>query len=92
MDDTARFELAEDLAGHHHHLACATCGTVQDVVPSARLERAMHDAARVVAEEHGYEVLGHQFDLVGTCPSCQEARTAPTPPPARKAGGRTARP
>lgn len=76
LDDTTRYELAEELAGHHHHLACATCGTVEDVVSSARLERAMDDAARVIAEEHGYDVLGHQFDLVGTCPTCQEARAA----------------
>ncbi len=89
LDDLARFELAEDLAEHHHHLACATCGTVEDVVPSSRLERAMDEAARVVAEEQGYEVLGHQFDLVGTCPACQEARRASTMPTARRGADRT---
>ncbi len=65
VDDHGRFELAEELAGHHHHLACRRCGKVEDVAPSARLERAMAEAARVVAEEQGYEVTGHQFDLVG---------------------------
>jgi len=89
LDDVARFELAEDLAGHHHHLACATCGTVEDVVPSARLERAMDEAARVIAEEQGYEVLGHQFDLVGTCPACQEADRVPVTPTPRRSGART---
>lgn len=80
VDDHGRFELAEDLAGHHHHLACATCGKVEDIVPSSRLERAMDEAARVVSEEQGYEVIGHQFDLVGTCPDCQKAPgTSPTP-------------
>ena len=73
VDDHGRFELAEELAGHHHHLACGRCGKVEDVAPSARLERAMAEAARVVAEEEGYEVTGHQFDLVGVCPSCLEA-------------------
>lgn len=71
VDDHGRFELAEELAGHHHHLACGQCGTVEDVAPSPRLERAMAEAARVVAEEQGYEVTGHQFDLVGVCPSCR---------------------
>ncbi len=85
IDDHGRFELAEELAGHHHHLACAGCGTVEDVVPSPRLERAMDEAARVIAEEHGYLVSGHQFDLVGTCPACQEARRASTMPSARGA-------
>jgi Fe2+ or Zn2+ uptake regulation protein len=85
VDDHGRFELAEELAGHHHHLACARCGTVEDVVPSPRLERAMDEAARVVAEEQGYVVTGHQFDLVGTCPACQETAVAPTMPTAREA-------
>ena len=85
IDDHGRFELAEELAGHHHHLACSRCGTVQDVVPSPRLERAMDDAARVVAEEQGYVVTGHQFDLVGTCPACQEATATSTIPTARGA-------
>ena len=85
VDDHGRFELAEDLAGHHHHLACARCGTVEDVVPSIRLERAMDEAARLIAGEHGYEVITHQFDLVGTCPSCQEAITATTMPTATRA-------
>ena len=88
VDDVGRFELAEDLAGHHHHLVCAACGSVEDVMPSARLERAMDEAARVIAEEQGYEVLGHQFDLVGTCPACQEADRGPTMPTARR-GART---
>ncbi len=78
VDDHGRFELAEELAGHHHHLACSRCGKVEDVDPSPRLERAMDEAARVVADEHGYQVTGHQFDLVGTCPACQAALAAAT--------------
>ncbi|MGP0108864.1 MAG: Fur family transcriptional regulator [Acidimicrobiales bacterium] len=71
VDDHGRYELAEELAGHHHHLACGRCGKVEDVVPSPRLERAMAEAARAVAEEQGYRVTGHQFDLVGFCPDCR---------------------
>jgi Fe2+ or Zn2+ uptake regulation protein len=85
VDDHGRFELAEELAGHHHHLACSVCGKVEDVAPSPRLERAMDEAARVVAEEQGYKVTGHQFDLVGICPACREAVRAPTMPSARAA-------
>lgn len=72
-DDHGRFELAEELAGHHHHLACGRCGKVEDVAPSPRLERAMAEAARAVAEQQGYQVTEHQFDLVGVCPDCQQA-------------------
>ena len=72
VDDHGRFELAEELAGHHHHLACERCGKVEDVAPSTRLERAMAEAAQVVADEQGYLVTGHQFDLVGICPDCRQ--------------------
>ena len=48
--------------------------------PSPRLERAMAEAARVVAEEQGYEVTGHQFDLFGLCPSCRGRRPVRPPP------------
>jgi Fe2+ or Zn2+ uptake regulation protein len=85
VDDHGRFELAEELAGHHHHLACARCGTVEDVLPSPRLERAMDEAARVVAEEQGYLVTGHQFDLVGVCPTCRHTNGTSTLPNAREA-------
>jgi len=85
LDDHGRFELAEELAGHHHHLACARCGTVEDVQPSPRLERAMDEAARVVADEQGYLVTGHQFDLVGICPACRAMNGPRTMPNARGA-------
>ena len=70
-DDHGRVELAEDLAGHHHHLVCEVCGRVDDVRPSPRLERALAEAARAAADELGYEVTEHRFDLHGTCPECR---------------------
>ena len=35
-DDFARYELAEDLTEHHHHLICSSCGTVDDFTASRR--------------------------------------------------------
>jgi Fe2+ or Zn2+ uptake regulation protein len=70
-DDHGRFELAEDLSGHHHHLVCSTCGKVADVHPSPRLERALAEAARAAAEEDDFDVLEHRFDLVGVCADCR---------------------
>jgi Fe2+ or Zn2+ uptake regulation protein len=70
-DDHGRFELAEALAGHHHHFVCGMCGTVADVRPSSRLERALADAARTAGDELGIEVLEHRFDLVGVCADCR---------------------
>jgi Fe2+ or Zn2+ uptake regulation protein len=70
-DDHGRFELAEDLAGHHHHLICETCGQVVDITSSPRLERALAEAARVAEEETGFSVDDHRMDLVGTCIECR---------------------
>src|ERR1039458_7082705 len=66
-DDHGRFELAEELSGHHHHLVCAACGRVEDIPPSQRLERALGDTAREIAEQQGYRVTEHRVDLVGHC-------------------------
>jgi Fe2+ or Zn2+ uptake regulation protein len=70
MDDLGRFELAEDLAGHHHHVLCNSCGTLVDFAASARLERALVEAGRQVAAETGYEISGHRLDFDGRCPRC----------------------
>ncbi len=71
-DDLGRFELAEDLSGHHHHhLVCTGCGTVADVRASTGLERALVDAAKAAASETGFEVNDHRIDMVGRCPACR---------------------
>lgn len=71
-DDHARFELADAVAGHHHHhLVCAQCGRVEDIDASSALERALGEAARAVAREQGYEITEHRLDLEGVCPDCR---------------------
>ena len=71
-DDLGRFELAEDLSGHHHHhLVCSACGLVADVPTSAPLEKALDEAARLAAEETGFAVTDHRIDLEGLCPACR---------------------
>ena len=39
-DEFTRFELAEDLTEHHHHLLCVNCGKVIDVTLPAELRAA----------------------------------------------------
>lgn len=70
-DDLGRFELSEDLSGHHHHhLVCWSCGTVTDIAAFPRLEVALAEAARLAASETGYEVDDHRIELAGRCPPC----------------------
>ena len=69
-DDFARWELAEDLAGHHHHLICASCGSVEDVPASAGLERSVAAAAAAITRATGFRTQRHRVDLVGLCKRC----------------------
>ncbi len=69
-EEFARFELAEDLTEHHHHLVCRTCGSVEDVVVPTSLERSMARTAGDVADRRGFSGISHRLDVIGTCGSC----------------------
>lgn len=69
-DEFARYELAEDLTEHHHHMICAECGEVSDFVMEPAAERRLDSAAIEIAEAAGFQVASHRFDLVGTCADC----------------------
>ena len=69
-DEHARFELAEELAGHHHHLICTTCGKVDDFTASRQLERTIDTALAKVADSAGFNLSSHRLDLIGVCADC----------------------
>lgn len=70
-DDTARYELAEDLTGHHHHhLICEVCGTVTDIDVPPELEDGVGRFSTSIARSHGFHIEHHRLDLIGVCPSC----------------------
>ena len=65
-----RYELAEWLAGHHHHLVCVDCGTVDDIELPARLESTLHDLVDAVAHSGEFAAAGHALEVVGRCKAC----------------------
>ena len=69
-DELNRFELAEDLTGHHHHLLCTACGKVADYTLPPRLERAVENAIPELASITGFHPKSHRLDLVGLCSAC----------------------
>jgi len=69
-DDRARFELAEDLMGHHHHLICVDCGRVDDFVVSAAAEHRIESVLEQAIADSGFQPSGHRLDIVGTCAEC----------------------
>lgn len=70
-DEHARFELAEDLTGdHHHHLVCSVCGKVDDVPAPARLEDSLSSAVADIDRSTGFTTHQHRIDLIGVCADC----------------------
>ena len=67
----AHFELAEDLTGHHHHLVCVGCGTIEDVTLDPALERSLDGAFAAAAAARGFELGGHSIDIEGRCRACR---------------------
>jgi Fe2+ or Zn2+ uptake regulation protein len=69
-EDSARYELAEDLTEHHHHLICGSCGLVEDFEVPAELERSVDAELARISERRGFRVRSHRIDVVGLCPRC----------------------
>jgi Fur family ferric uptake transcriptional regulator len=65
----ARYELAEDLTEHHHHLVCTSCGSVEDLPASVGLERTVR-AMEGLATRSGFAARSHRVDLLGLCRNC----------------------
>ncbi|MGI8754799.1 MAG: Fur family transcriptional regulator [Acidimicrobiales bacterium] len=74
-DEFARYELAEDLTEHHHHLICTSCGRVDDFTVSDPIEVSLDAVAAQVASRTGFRTDHHRLDLFGRCEGC--AGTSP---------------
>lgn len=70
-DEFTRFELAEDLTGHHHHLLCLSCGKVIDVTLPADLEHDVTAAIGQLAEAESFQAHSHRLDILGLCADCR---------------------
>jgi len=69
-DEFARYELAEDLTEHHHHLLCTGCGAVEDFTLPSRVEQVVEAALATAARRAGFRAVDHRLDLVGLCANC----------------------
>jgi Fur family transcriptional regulator, ferric uptake regulator len=69
-DEHGRYELAEALTGHHHHLICQGCGRVRDLPLPAAFERALDRTLDREARHAGFAEVGHRLDLIGLCADC----------------------
>ncbi|HLG68356.1 MAG TPA: Fur family transcriptional regulator [Acidimicrobiales bacterium] len=70
-DEYSRFELAEELTGHHHHhLVCVSCGTVEDFEAPRRIEQGLDAALDALTNGTGFRAEAHRLDVLGTCARC----------------------
>jgi len=66
----AYYELADDLTGHHHHVVCSNCGSIDDIEVSPELEQSVLETANDLARRIGFRTERHLIDLIGVCKSC----------------------
>jgi Fur family ferric uptake transcriptional regulator len=69
-EEHGRYELAEDLTGHHHHLVCVNCGRVEDVDLPSEFETAVDRTLDRLARRAGFASVSHRLDLIGRCRDC----------------------
>lgn len=51
----------------HPHLICVRCRKIMDQDVSMAQDLLQH-----VAQQSGYQIVGHRLDFYGLCPDCQE--------------------
>jgi Fe2+ or Zn2+ uptake regulation protein len=58
-----RYELSN--CGHHHHLVCENCGSIDDV------ELCEDTLLKEVQKQSSFKVKSHSLEFFGTCKKCQ---------------------
>lgn len=66
----ARYELAEWLTGHHHHLVCIECGTVEDIEVPPHYEQQVAALVDDIAATSSFTATNHALEIEGTCERC----------------------
>lgn len=67
---SARYELSEELVGHHHHLVCGNCGRMEDYDAPPEVEDHLRSVAEAVAARKGFRATSHRLELRGLCARC----------------------
>lgn len=67
-DRSVRYELAEALSEHRHHLICRVCKRVEDVACNTAIDRAETE----IAAQYDFRVERHALEFFGLCAICQQ--------------------
>jgi Fe2+ or Zn2+ uptake regulation protein len=66
----ARYELAEWLTGHHHHLVCIDCGSVEDIDVPASYESQVDTLVSAISSASAFQPTNHALEIEGYCRRC----------------------
>ncbi len=66
-----RYEIAEWLAGHHHHLICLECGVVDDFELPGGLEGELERLVGRVSDLSQFTASSHSLEVAGRCSKCR---------------------
>lgn len=67
---TSRFELAEWLSGHHHHLVCINCEKILELELTAAEEETIDSIISKAAKRERFKPADHLLEITGLCPDC----------------------
>jgi Fur family ferric uptake transcriptional regulator len=65
-----RYELDEWLTGHHHHLICIECGSVEDVEIPHAIESQLRQLVDAIGSLASFDPAKHELEIEGRCPRC----------------------
>jgi len=65
-----RYELAEWLRGHHHHLVCSVCGSVEDVSVGSSHEARIGEVVAEISDTASFTATDHVLEIEGRCARC----------------------
>ncbi len=71
--DLSRYELSEDIIGHHHHMICTVCGVVEDFRLPTTAENRLETGLIEALGRAGFRAGAHRVDVFGTCAGCDLA-------------------
>lgn len=65
-----RYELAEWIHGHHHHLVCLDCGAVEDVSVDDDQELSVDTVVNEISSRAAFTPINHALEIEGRCARC----------------------
>lgn len=65
-----RYELAEWLRGHHHHLVCVDCGIVEDFELPDPMEAEVTRLVTGIGTLTRFRPVNHSLEIEGRCSKC----------------------